>query len=483
MSNTEQPQTPVAQSLVQDGYQKPNFTDLLHGPAFPSPIVEAAGASLTEFNQPALIKTAIAKTAATPLSEQRCVVFNKDSSMIEGPKQSGIEYRLSSAQGLVPKTDLSESALFKAPNIALPILGDHRKHVGSMHPSRFGLLAHVSEEASSSLSNNPDSSSTGIDQLSYPTSTNALKDSGSLDAVVALCRKRKASSPPRPENSVSPTQAVKKRVSFGVRTDNVQRSINRTFLPGLQPYIKNECTSLQSPHQPYGNIKKDLTQPSLPRIPTGPEQPFNIKKDFTQHSLPSIPTGPKQLFSIKKDLTQTSFPSIPTGPKQIFRTVGVGHLDLRRLFGCTQDSGIFYRQPPVLIMHQKEQAHAPRTKGTNGIYHTLLNPEPVRLTQFPVLVCTVGGGLYQYVGNYVLKESWVLEDREVEILGQETCCALVTSQIMKVNGSGAEVVRREAFGALIGEGVVRTEKEATKISVCELVRRMKHIKVSVTTLC
>jgi hypothetical protein len=87
------------------------------------------------------------------------------------------------------------------------------------------------------------------------------------------------------------------------------------------------------------------------------------------------------------------------------------------------------------------------------------------------------------VGNYVFEDTRVLDDSEVDMLRQETCRALVMSQVMKVHQSGTEVVKGDAIEALISQGVVRTDREAKKISLHELIRRMKHIKVSATFHC
>lgn len=132
----------------------------------------------------------------------------------------------------------------------------------------------------------------------------------------------------------------------------------------------------------------------------------------------------------------------------------------------------------MLILHKSEQAHAPVAERAQGIYHTLLRPEPPRFGQFPVLVCEKAGGTYRYVGNYVFGGSRVLQDSEVDILGEETCRALVTSQLMFVPKQGTAVVKTEFYDNLIKKGIVRTEREATKTTALDLAKRMKHIKVS-----
>lgn len=63
-------------------------------------------------------------------------------------------------------------------------------------------------------------------------------------------------------------------------------------------------------------------------------------------------------------------------------------------------------------------------------------------------------------------------------LGEERCRALVTSQLLEVPKEAAAVVKREVFDTLIDKGIVRTEREATKTTVLDLVKRMKDIKVS-----
>ncbi|OBT77477.1 hypothetical protein VF21_05251 [Pseudogymnoascus sp. 05NY08] len=343
----------------------------------------------------------------------------------------------------------------------------------TLHRPHLQLLAQELVDASSSPSNGTDHTATKSPRPSRPVLTAIPEDSGSLNFSKGP-RKRKATSPPFSEYSDSPFPAEKKRVSFGPSIDDHQRYKSRDSQRPLQPIIKKEPTS----PQPCGSINRNPNQNLTPRIPTGPKLhsgTAGIKSN--QQLLPGIPTGPKLHSGAAGNCNQQLVPSTPTGPKSRLRTAGVCQDDIRRLFGFAPGSGIVSLQP-ILIMHKSDQVHAPVAERAMGIYYTLLESGPPRREPFPVLVSTEAGGRYKYMGNYVFDGSHFLRDSEVDKLGEETCHALVTSQLMNVSKEGTSVVKREVFGTLIKKGVVRTQREATRTTALDLVKRMKHIKLT-----
>ncbi|OBT68597.1 hypothetical protein VE03_01628 [Pseudogymnoascus sp. 23342-1-I1] len=453
-------------------------------------------------------KEAVSKKTVFQTSQEQRLIQDMDNSVREELKQLGMECRPSSDQVLTSERDVPETNPFQAPNSPpstlvhqeepsncqqlqgsihpsrlqllaqdsmdvssppskqlqdiihpsrLQLLAQDAVEVSSspsnfqqlqdrIHPSRLQLLAHDLVEAASSPSKGTHSTTTNSPQPSRPALTVIPEDSGSLNARVEPSRKRKATSPPRSEGNVSPFLAEKKRVSFDPSNDGTKRSMNCEFQP-----------SLQSSLQPCKNTNESPNQNLVPSLLTGSKP----------HS-GEVGTRDKQLL-----------PGSPTGPKLRLAAVGIPQVDIRCLWGYRQDSGMFNCQS-MLILHKREQAHAPATERAQGIYHTLLRPEPARFGQFPVLVCAETGGTYKYVGNYVFGGSRVLHDSEVDVLGEETCRALATSQLMFVPKLGPAVVKTEFFDILIKKGIVRTEREATKTTALDLAKRMKNIKLKPT---
>jgi hypothetical protein len=439
-----------------------------------SAIVKITHQSRGQDGQEAMPKKNVSQT-----SEEQHIVQDKGNSMREEPKQPGIECHLSSDQGLASEKGAADAATLQAPSSPPSTLVHHEEHSswqqlqGSFNRPHMQLLAKELVDASSTPSKGTDHTAIKSLQPSRPVLTTIPEGSGSLNLSKGP-RKRKATSPPLSENNGSPLPAEKKRVSFGPNIDGNRRSNSRDFQASLKPIIKKEFASPQH----CGNVNENPNQNLTTIIPTGPKLHSGITGiKANQQPLPSIPTGPKLHSGAAGNSTQHLLPSTPTGPKSRLRTVGICQADIRRLFGFAPGSGIVSLQP-ILIMHKNDQIYAPVAERAMGIYYTLLGPEPPRREQFPVLVSTEAGGRYKYVGNYEFDGSHQLRDSEVDKLGEKTCLALVTSQLMEVPKEGAAVVKKDFFGILIDKGVVRTEREATKTTALDLVKRMKHIKVS-----
>ncbi|KFY76262.1 hypothetical protein V498_09673 [Pseudogymnoascus sp. VKM F-4517 (FW-2822)] len=458
-------------------------------------------------------KETISEKTYPQTTEEQRLVQDMDISVREELKQLGMECRPSSDRGLASERDIPKATLLQAPSSPAPTLV-HREGLsncqqlqGSIHPSRLQLLAQDSTGVSSSppncqqlqdsvhpsrlqllsqdsleVSSSPSNyhqlqssihpsrlqllaqdlvvaasppgdaagnTSTNSPQRSRSALTPIPEGSASLNSHVEPSRKRKATSSPRSENSVSAFLAQKRRVSFDPNNDSTLYSMSCEFQP-----------SLQSSLQPYGNTNESPNQNLTPSLLTGSKLYSNTR-------------------GIRDTPNKQLLPATPTGPTSRLSAVGIPQADIRFLWGYRQNSGIFNCQY-MLILHKSEQAHAPVAERAQGIYHTLLRPEPPRFGQFPVLVCEKAGGTYRYVGNYVFGGSRVLQDREVDILGEETCRALVTSQLMFVPKQGTAVVKTEFYDNLIKKGIVRTEREATKTTALDLAKRMKHIKLKPT---
>lgn len=209
------------------------------------------------------------------------------------------------AQNLVEASseeDLPKTTPFQAPSCPPSTIVHYEGHSnlqqlqGSVHPSRLQLLAQDLVEASSSPSNGTDSTITRPPQPIRPVLTAIPEGSGSLNALMGPSRKRKATSPPRPDDSASPFLAEKKRMSFHLNNDGTQHSMNREFQPSLQPIAKSAMISLQSSPQPHGNTIEISNQHLASGVPTGPKlqsRTIGIKDSSNKQLLPSTPTGPK----------------------------------------------------------------------------------------------------------------------------------------------------------------------------------------------
>ncbi|KFY24732.1 hypothetical protein V493_05057 [Pseudogymnoascus sp. VKM F-4281 (FW-2241)] len=387
-----------------------------------------------------------------------------NNSMRKEPKMREMVCRQSSYQGLASEKVSPNIAAIQVPSSPPSTLMHHKENRSwhqlqpSIHPSRLQLLAQDLIDTSSSHSGGTGRITTKHPQSSRPVLTAILEDCGSLNDM-GPSRKRKATSPPRLDHGAPPFHVEKKRVSFRVK--HTQHPINREYPPALEPVINDNPVSLQSLLQPCEIFNQHRT----PSVPTGPKLHFG-SADIKQRLTPGIPTGPK-LHSGAGDIrnfNQQLLPGTPNGPKVRTSVEGVCQADICRLLGYTPGSGIVNLQT-ILIMHKSDQVHAPDVERAKGIYYTFLQPEPPRLGHFPVIVSTEAGGTYKYMGNYVLDGSHLLRDSEVDKLGEETCRALATSQLIDAS---RQVLKREFFEVLINKGVVRTDREASKTTALDL---------------
>ncbi|KFX98222.1 hypothetical protein V490_02419 [Pseudogymnoascus sp. VKM F-3557] len=430
-------------------------------------------------------------------SELKSIIESMDKSMKEELRQLGKECRPSPDQGLVIDKDVLKATSPQASSSFPSKLLHHERQPegqhpegqqqpGYIHPSRLELLAQGSVDALSLPSSIPDSTVAKSTQAPRQALTTINEGNGNRNTHRRPSRKRKATSSDLSENKDLCLPAEKKRVCLDANTGGAQRSINRECQLPLRLAIKNNPVSLQSLPQTWSEIGVNFSAYLAPGIPAGPKflsGTMGVKDIFNQQPPLGTPTGLKLYAGAagaaghRDGYDNQLLLSTPTGAKLRSGAESIHQADICRLLGYAPDSGLFNCQP-LLILHRSDQVHAPVVEGARGIYYTLFHPEPPRFGQFPVLVSAEAEGKYNYVGNYVFEGSRLLQDSDVDMLGDQACHSLVTSQLMDVSMSGTPVVKREMFDILIRRGVVRTAKEANSITAIQLAKRMKHIKLT-----
>lgn len=409
--------------------------------------------------------------------------------MKEELRQLGKECRPSPDQSLVLDKDVLKATRPQPPGSISSKLLHHEKkpegqhpenqqQQGYIHPSRLELLAQGSVDALSLPSNVSCSTVAKSTQPPRIALTTINEGNGTRNTHREPSRKRKATSSALSENKDSCLPAAKKRVCLGANTGGGQRSINRDCQLPLRLAIKNNSVSLQSLPQTWSEIGVNFSPYLAPGIPASPK--FH-SGTFNQQIPLGTPTSLRLYAGAASNRdgydNQLLLSTPPTAAKSRSGVESIHQADICHLLGYAPDSGLFNCQP-LLILHRSDQVHAPVVEGARGIYYTLLRPEPPRFGQFPVLVSAEAEDKYNYVGNYAFEGSRLLQDSDVNMLGDQACRSLVTSQLMDVSLPGPAVVKREMVDILIRRGVVRTAKEANSITAIELAKRMKHIKVS-----
>lgn len=350
------------------------------------------------------------------MGEQRGAILGMDNSTRGEFEHIGIECLPLSSHGFAVVECAPTAALFQAPSSQPSMLvhcdkrSEWQQQQGNIHPSCLDLLAQDSLEVPSTPTNGIGNTTAKHTHVSRPVLTTIPNGSDSLNALMGPSRKRKATSPALSENSNLPFLIEKNRIYLGPNGDCTQGLKNHGLQPSLRPIIKEEPISPQALPQQRGKASDGSNQHQHPRIPTGPKLHLST-------------------VAIRNKPSQQLLPCAPTGPRLHFSTSGIYQADIHNMLGYTPSSGIVNCQP-MLIIQKKYQVHAPVTERANGIYYTLLRPEPPLYGQFPVVVCPDARNTYRYLGNYVFEGSRLLQDSEVNFLGEETCRTLVTSQLM-----------------------------------------------------